>query len=177
MHNRGQLVFGVILLTLGVLFLIGAVFQINIWEICWPLGFIVVGVWLVARPNLISREKGIEVVLLGELQRRGLWTLRNEEIWLGVGDVNLDLTQAVIPEGETKLNLYGFVGDVDMLIPKTVGAAIRLNGVIIDSELLGHEMDAFLAPVEQTSANYATAPQKVMIEMWGFVVDIKVLHI
>ena len=177
MYNRGQLITGAMLVLLGLVFLIGTLFQIDVWALCWPIGLILVGVWLVVRPNLSGPGKGTDVVLLGEVRRRGPWVVRNEEIWLGVADVDMDFSHAAFPPGETKVNIYGFVGDVDIFVPRSIGVAVRVNGVIIDSELLGHEMDAFLAPVEATSTNYLTVEQKLCIEMWAFVADIKVRHI
>src|SRR6266508_4038520 len=106
MRSRGQLYFGAILVALGLISLLSIVFQVNFGALCFPIGMIAVGVWIVFRPKLsslglASKDMVSDVTLLGERRRRGNWTVRNEEFWMGVGDIDLDLTQAVIPSGET----------------------------------------------------------------------------
>jgi lia operon protein LiaF len=177
MQNKGQFVLGGILVLLGVVFLLGTIFQINVWTFCWPIGLIVLGVWLVLRPRFAGPDTGTEVVLLGDIRHRGTWAVRNKEIWIGVADVELDMTQAQIPPGETVINVYGFVGDVDILVPREAGVAVRATGFVVDSDLLGNDMDSFLAPVEVTSAGYQATDCRVRIEMVAFVCDIKVRHV
>jgi lia operon protein LiaF len=174
MRSRGQLVFGAILVALGILSLISAVFHIDFGVLCWPLLLIGVGVWLVFRPRLSSQGLASEVLLLGERRRRGSWTVTNEEFWLGVGDVELDMTGAVIPPGETLIRFNSFVSDVEVFIPRAVGVAIHVNGFVIDSYLLGQDFDAFLTPVVVNSDNLATAECRVRIEMNSFVANLKV---
>lgn len=132
MVNRGQLIFGIVLVVLGLLFLLGTLFQINVWAICWPVGLILLGAWLVLRPSLTEDGKGSEVVLLGDLRRRGNWVVKDEEIWLGVGDANLDFTETDIPVGETRLRFLTFVGDVDLYVPAEVGVSIHVSGFVVD---------------------------------------------
>ncbi len=177
MVNRGQLVIGSVLVLMGVLFLIGTIFQIDVGAICWPVGLIVLGVWLVARPRMVSPDSGVEVQLLGDVRRKGSWQARNEEIWLGVADVELDYSDATLPPGETKVTVYGFVGDVDMYVPSNVGVSVRVMGAINESELLGRKEETFFSPAEATSANYLTAESRIRVEMYSFVADIKVKHI
>jgi lia operon protein LiaF len=172
--NRGQAVLGLILVVLGVLFLIGTVFQVNVWAYCWPVGFILLGAWLVMRPRFQGENAASEVLLLGDLRRRGIWTVREHEIWLGVGDVDMDFTQAEVPPGETRIKIYGFVGDIDLYFPASVGVAVDAAGFVVDSDLFGRDRDAFLSSVEAASEDYASAERRVKIEVIGFVVDLKV---
>lgn len=175
MINRGQLTIGIMLVLLGVIFLLGTVFNINVWAICWPAGLIALGVWLILRPRLVGT--GAEVVLLGELRRSGSWAVRDEEIWLGIADADLDLTRAEIPTGETRFRIFGFVGDVDVLVPAGIGVSVSASGFVIDSDLLGHDRETFLTPVEAVSEDYASAERKLRIEMTCFVCDLKVKRV
>lgn len=177
MVNRGQLTIGMVLVLLGVIFLLGTLFNINVWAICWPAGLIALGVWLILRPRLTGPGTGSEVVLLGELRRRGNWTVRDEEIWLGVADADLDLTGAEIPPGETRVRVFGFVGDVDVLVPAGVGVSVSAAGFVIDSDLLGREQETFLTPVEAVSADYGSAERRLRIEMTSFVCNLKVKRV
>jgi len=174
MSNRGQLVFGAILVALGIVSLLSTVFQINFGALCWPLLLIGVGVWLVLRPRLSNGEMASEVLLLGDRRQRGNWVVHNEEFWLGIGDVELDMTEAVVPPGETLIRLNGFVCDVDVFVPQDVGIAIQVNGFVIDSDLFGRDYDQILTPVTVSSENYGSAECRVRIEMNAFVADLKV---
>jgi hypothetical protein len=174
MRNRGQFVFGAILLALGLISLISAAFHIDFGALCWPILLIAVGVWLVLRPRLTGPDSNADVLLLGERRRRGNWTVKNEEIWMGVGAIELDMTQATIPSGETVIRFYTFVADSDVYVPRAVGVAIQVNGFVIDSDLLGRDYDSFFSPVEVTSDNYAEAECRLRIEMTGFVANLKV---
>ena len=177
MRNRGQLVFGAVLVALGLLSLLSTVFQIDFGALCWPVLLIGVGVWLVLRPRLINPESGTDVLLIGDRRRRGAWTVRDEELWLGVGNIELDMTQATIPPGETTLRIYSFVGDVDIFVPRVVGVIVQVNGFVIDSDLLGRDYDSFLTPVSVSSENYAAAECRLRVEMTSFVADLKVKQV
>ena len=177
MRNRGQLIIGAVLVALGLLSLLSTVFHIDFGALCWPVLLIGIGVWLVLRPRLTSPDSASEVLLIGDRRRRGEWTVRNEEFWLGVGDVELDMTQAIIPPGETVLRVYAFVGDVDIFVPRAVGVAVQLNGFVIDSDVLGQDYDSFLTPVSVESDNFASAESRLRVEMISFVVDLKVKQV
>jgi hypothetical protein len=174
MINRGQLILGIVLVVLGVLFLLGTLFDVNVGAICWPAGLIVLGVWLVLRPSLTGPGTASDVVLLGELRRRGRWAARNEEIWLGIGDADIDFSEADIPSGETRVQIFCFVGDVDVFVPAGVGAAVHVGGFVVDSVLFGRDYETFLSPVDVTGEDYAAAERRVRVEMTGFVCDLKV---
>lgn len=177
MRNRGQLIIGAVLVALGLLSLLSTVFRIDFGALCWPVLLIGVGIWLVLRPRLSSPDWPSEVLLIGDRRRRGEWTVRNEEFWLGVGDIELDMTQAIIPPGETVLRVYSFVGDIDVFVPRSVGVAVQLNGFVIDSDVLGQDYDSFLTPVSVQSENYLTAESRLRVEMTSFVVDLKIKQV
>lgn len=79
MANRGQIIIGAALVALGIIFLLGTVFQIDLWPFCWSAGLILLGVWLVLRPKFAAPGSGTEVSLIGDLKRRGSWNVRDEE--------------------------------------------------------------------------------------------------
>lgn len=177
MRNRTQLFLGALLVIWGLVALIGAVFHIDVGPICWSVGLILVGVWLVLRPRFTSPGTVSSVSLIGEMQRNGSWQVTNEEFWMGVGDVDLDFRDAVIPAGETKLHIYTFVSDVELLLPRTVGIDLHIAGFVVDANLFGQKRETFLTPVEYTSEAYAGAEQRLRIEMTGFVSSLKAIQI
>ena len=169
MRNQNQLFLGGLLVLIGAVFLFGTLFNINPWTFCWPIGLILLGVWLLWGPRTFTG-----VWLLGDIRRDGAWKVANEEIGIGVGDVKLDFTQADIPVGETRIRVSGFVGDVDMWVPANIGVAVTSNGFVVDAKIFGQKQGQLLTPLHFTSDNYVGAERKILLETNFFVGDITV---
>jgi len=177
MRNNGQLAFGLILVFAGGMFLIGTLLHINIWGFIWPALLILLGVVILLRPRFIGPDITGGVWLLADIHRHGEWQVADEETWIGVGDVDLDLTQAVIPAGETKLRLVGFVGDVSVRVPQSVGLTVNASGFVTDAKVLGHKQDLFLSPLHFATDDYAAAERKIRLDTTFFVHDLKVRQV
>ena len=177
MQNRGQVFVGVFLVLLGVVFLITNVLRINIWTLCWPLGLIVLGVLLFLRPQAFGSSAAGGVHLIGDVHRHGEWAVTNEEFWIGIGNVNLDVTQARIPAGVTTIRVVGLIGDVDILAPYDVGLAVTANAFVADVTLQARKEQRFLSTLRMTSDNYAAAERKLHLETTFCVGDIKIKQV
>jgi lia operon protein LiaF len=177
MRNQGQLFAGSLLIIFGLLFLCGTVFHINVWAFCWPIGLILLGVWILLRPQMIGPGTQVRVVPLGNIRRDGAWRVENEEFWVFVGDVSFDLTRADIPTGETTLRLFGFVNDVTLIVPQGVGFAVSSTAFVTDLKVLGQQHESFVMPYAFTSDGYATAERKVRLEATYFVASIQVRRV
>jgi predicted membrane protein len=177
MRNQGQLFIGLILVFAGVLFLAGTVFNINMWAFCWPLGLIMLGVWLIARPQMAGPDTRFMQQFIGEIRREGAWQVEDSEIWSFIGDVEMDMTQAHFPVGETKLRLYSFIGDVRIDLPPHVAITATCNAFVNDVRILDEKQEGFLNTVTVTSRDYETAEHRLRLEVTGFVGDVKVRRI
>ncbi|HEX6303986.1 MAG TPA: hypothetical protein VFZ76_07335, partial [Anaerolineales bacterium] len=100
MRNRGQLILGGFLLFLGLVSLLSVIFNVDLGAFCWPIGLILVGVWLLVRPRYTRTESDTFIRPIGDLHRRGTWQVADQEIWIIIGDTDLDFTEAIIPTGE-----------------------------------------------------------------------------
>jgi len=174
MRNRGELIIGSTLVLLGLIFLLGTLFNINIWAICWPIGLILLGAWLIARPMLAGSGRNVNVLLISDVDRRGKWDVRDEEFWIGIGDLDLDMLTANIPPGETRIKIYSLIDGVSVYVPESVGVAVQANGFVLDTDFLGQECDNFLVPFEAVSENYETAECRIRIEQLGLITELKV---
>lgn len=176
MRNQGQLLLGAAIILVGILFLIGNIFDVSIWTYCWPLAFIFIGVWLLVQPRIAQRSgsERSQTRLLGNIRRRGVWTVMDEDIWVFVGDVKLDMTQAEIPPGETRLRLFGFIGDVEVELPADVAVSVSSTAFLSEVEVLDHKQERFLSPVQAESPDYATAERRVRLELTYFITDLEV---
>jgi len=177
MRNPWMLFIGIVIVVAGGLALIGTLFRIDTGAWCWPLGLIAVGAFLLLRPRFVSPDTAMHQRLLGDIRLGGAWQVRDEEMWIGVGDVKLDLTAADIPAGETRLRIYAFVADVDVIVPQAVGLSVTSAGVVGSNKLWGQKRDTFLAPVSAETENYAAAERRLRLEVSAFVADVKVVRV
>ena len=174
MRNQSQIWMAVLLIIIGVLFLFGALFHINMWPFLWALLLIFTGVWIILRPRLISPDVRFLQQFIGDVRREGHWSVTDEEITLFIGDIRLDMTEAEIPVGETHLRTIGFVGDVRIILPEGVGISVTSNAFVNDDWVLGKKYDGFLIPIQITSPNYDTAERKIRLESNHFVSSLKI---
>jgi lia operon protein LiaF len=107
------------------------------------------------------------------MRRKGTWQVKNEEIWTFLGDVFLDLTGAEIPGGETVYRIYGFIGDVDLIVPQGVGVSVSSAGFINDVKILGHKRSSIVFPIDFASEDYETAERKIRLDVAFFISDVK----
>ena len=170
--KRNQVIFGAMLLGLGLLLLLGAVLKINVWSLMCPLLLIAAGVWLLLKPRL--EDMPFNLRLVGNIRRQGTWQVGPEDIWLFVGDVVLDMSEAVIPDGETDLKIQGFVGSVKLRVPQGIGIALNSSAFVTDVTMEGRKQNSFITPVIEKSAEYDTSVKKLNLETLHFVGEIKI---
>ena len=162
------------MVVVGLLFLLGTLLQVNMWALIWPLALIVLGGWLLMRPRTAAPGTNADFRFLGEIRRTGAWQVAPEDLTAFIGDIDLDFRQAVAPEGETRLHLSGFIGDVHITIPAGFGLKVVSSAFVTDIRFMGQKHEGFLAPVEFSTPGYATAERKVLMETTWFVGDIKI---
>ena len=175
MRNRGMALIGALLMIVGVLLLLSSLFDFNLWAVCFPLGLILLGVFVLFRPRLVGPDTTSHIAFVDEAERTGPWALANEEHWAFVLDGTFDLTQADIPPGETLIRAFGFVNDVDIVVPADVGLALDLASFVTSLKVDGGaEEDTFLAPIHWRSDGYKGLERRVRFELTQFVGDVKV---
>jgi|GEM_PF-1232982 len=69
------------------------------------------------------------------------WALENSSYSLGVGEVYMDLTTALLEEGVTYLNLSGWVGSVQIIVPEDLAIDVSADVNIGSVEIFGEEQE------------------------------------
>jgi Cell wall-active antibiotics response 4TMS YvqF len=176
MQNRNQMLVGSFFILCGGAWFVASLLHISFWAICFPLGLILLGVlFLVARPPLFvgpTSEGGTHFV--GDIVRGGEWSVKNEEFYMFVGDVRLDMTRAQFPAGETTLYVNAFVADIDVSVPSDVAVSLSATSFVADAELNGQRVERFLSGVQMSTPDYATAERKLRLVTTCFVGDVNV---
>ena len=177
MSIRSELLFGFGLLTLGILWLGGNILGVDVWAVCWPAGLILLGIWLLVRPRLDYNGSQVSILLFGDVRRSGSWNVTSQEIYMLIGDVDLDLSQAQIPPGETIVRVISFIGDIDLLVPAQAGVSINSYAFLTTSKFLKRKVDSFVIPLSLQSETYLAAERKIRVEAFGFINDIKIRQV
>ncbi len=174
MRDQGRIVGGLLIIFLGVMILASQLLKISFCPLLFAVLFIIGGIALLLRPRTLGADASLRARLLGPIRYRGHWQVQEQEIWLFVGDVRLDFSEAEIPTGETPIRVFGFVVDLRAVVPEDVGIAITSNAIISDARLLGRKSDGFALPARLTSQNYETAEHRIRLEATGFISNIRV---
>jgi hypothetical protein len=165
---------GLVIIGVGILATIASVLQINLWRVLWPLLLIGLGVYILLRPRMDDPGLPGEFAFVGEIRRKGFWTVEPQEIWAFVGDIAIDLTSATVPEGETLIKITGFVTEVKMTVPAKLGVAVETTAFVGDLDLFGFRQERIVVSMEERSSNYDQAARRVRIATTAFVADVKV---
>ena len=174
MRHQGQFYLGITIVAAGVLLLLANIFNINLGILCWPTAFILLGVFLILRPKMVQPGTEMTQKFLGEVERSGSWQVVDEEFWYFVGDLELDMTKADIPDGVTNLRAFGFVGDIDLLVPADVGVQLTSTALVSDVSLPESHEETILSPVTLQTSNYKLADRKINLKTTFFVGDVKI---
>lgn len=175
MRNQGLIFIGFMLIVAGLMFLLGNVFDINLAAFCFPVGLILLGLFLILRPRMLGPGTRSDVLFLGDWERAGAWDVGDEELWSFIGDITYDLTKAVVPKGDSIIRVNGFINDVAIFVPAAIGVSIEANSAITSfTPPESPEEDYFLAPVRWQSANVETADKRVHFQLTQFIGDISV---
>ena len=124
MRNKGQLIFGGIILVFGLLLLIGNLLDIALWRFIWPLCLIAIGFFIIFRQQKGRDHTNTYFGFARDINLMGPWDVKDAEYWHFAADLDLDLTNAEIPDGEHLWRLYGF-GDLQHYLVDRPGHPVQ----------------------------------------------------
>ncbi len=175
MRNQGMVYLALLIIIAGVVFLIGNIFEINVGAFCWPIGLILLGLFVLLRPRMAGEGTRNHTALIGDFERAGPGELTDEEVWSFIIDATYDLTKLDIPPGDTTIRSFSFIGDIEIFAPADVGLAVDAASFITEFKLDSDKgEDNFLSPVNWRSDNYKMAERRVRFDLTQFIGDVKV---
>lgn len=175
MRSRGFMFLGILLILFGLQALVSNLTGIEFGSFCFPVGLILIGLWVLARPKMVKDVSAVEFNLLGEFKRSGVWAVKPVEIWSGVGEVKLDFSQAEVSTGETHIHIYSLVGDIVLRPGTNLGLQLTANGLVNSIKWMGTKQDNFLNSMQLATPEFVQAEQKLLVEVTALVGDIKVI--
>ena len=177
MRNNVQLVFGGIILLIGIMIILGVLFDFNLWAVCFPIGLILIGVWILVRPRFLPEDSGLNIRIFGDVRKKGSWPVTDQENWIFIGDIRYDMTSAQIPDGVSNIRVIAFIGDIRLKVPADVGIKLSSMAFLNETRIEGKKRDNFLVPVDYQSESYDTAIRKISLETICFIGDIRLEQI
>jgi lia operon protein LiaF len=174
MDKRWILWIGIIIVVIGVFLLVGELFQFSAGAFLFPAVLVGLGVWLILRPRMLGPNGQVYARILGDVVRKGAWQVKAEELWLIIGDIHLDLTEAQVPEGETTFTIYGFVNDIKLTVPEGIGISLHCSAFVSEARMYGEKESAIFMPLDRNSDDFETCTRKILIRTNNFVADVKV---
>ena len=164
-----QVLLGAILIITGVFILADRIFGIDMWSYLWPLALILIGLLLILRPPHFTHSGN--GTFIGTVEKSGDWQVTDSEFSVGLGDMDLDFTRANIPDGETRIKISGFIGEVTLTLPNSTGFEVVSNCIISEIKCGGNKQDGFLNAVHFESENVSTAAKKLIFDVHFFIAE------
>ena len=176
MRNNAQIIFGMVVILLGVSIILGMFFDINFFAVCFSVGLILIGVWILVRPRFLPEDSNLRLLIFGDFRRKGDWQVQGEEIWMFIGDIRLDMSEASIPTGTTSFRIMAFIGDINLKLPEDVGLHLSSYAFVNDIKIDGKKKDYIFVPMDYKTDSYDAAERRIRLETMCFIGDIDVVY-
>ena len=135
------------------------------------------------RPNPLKSKAYVQIEpyfknkLVGEYRNfQQHYACDDINIQTGFGDVQIDLSDTIIPQGETVILIRGMVGNIHLDIPSDIGISIQMSLLCGKINLLKDSKTAFNVTQKYQSVDYKNTSRKIKIVITLLVGDIEVNH-
>jgi lia operon protein LiaF len=203
MRNNSNLVWGIILIVIGLVFLLDNYDVLSAREIVWtywPLVLVLLGIHLIWRSNRESPgvsgstqahrgmhgggEKTVgkssdtlsESNIMGDVNLRVTSTsFRGGSVNTVFGDTRLDCTSMSLAEGEQLLRISGVFGDVKIELPSNISFRVAGNTLAGSITIHDYQKSGIGQTIAYQTDDYETADKKLLIDISQILGDVKVL--
>lgn len=155
------------------------------WNIIWPTLLIVIGLYKLftnssSLVSVTTTPDGTEgkFSFVGEIHRGGTsWKLEDMYLRHGIGEIHLDLTQAIIPNREVKLDIAGLVGELTIYLPADLPIRAECTTSIGDVQILDTKEGGLGKVVTVESPDYKLSEKRLNLRAQWKVGEVKVRRI
>ncbi|MCM3734696.1 cell wall-active antibiotics response protein LiaF [Bacillus cytotoxicus] len=114
--------------------------------------------------QIYRTEPYIKNIMVGNVRIMDhIYELEDVNIQYGVGDVEIDLTTAIIPEGETVIVIRGVIGNIRLYVPYDIELSLNHSVIVGRISLPSHEETGFNRNVKFRTEQYKEAPRRIKI--------------
>jgi lia operon protein LiaF len=116
--------------------------------------------------------------LIGDIRLgKSPWQIEDLNTWVGVGDISLDLSTAMLKEGVNTIDLSGGIGDVKILVPENLPIKVNADVKLGEVKIFDNKQSGISRFVSYESDNYALAEKKVEIYVQLSIGDIRIKRV
>lgn len=124
------------------------------------------------------QTSNVKKFFIGEVHyTRSRFELEDLTIQHGIGDVKIDLTKAIIQDGETVVMINGWIGDIDIFVPYDLPVSVDVSVVLGDLEVFGKKEGGVNPQISIQTNGYNEAPKKVKLVLSLLIGDIDVRYL
>ena len=177
-----KLFWGIFILGIGIIFQGNELhyFNISVWNFIWPTLIIYIGLNILFGSSHIYIHRGDnhykdkskrwqnsnrDKRLIGELKigDNGTWELENMQLWNGIGEIELNLYSAIIKDGETAIDISGWIGDITVIVPQDLAVKVNADVRVGEVNVFNLKQSGTSRFVTYTSEGYDSAEKKVNV--------------
>lgn len=180
-RKKGHRIRGNVLLVLGAFSLITTIFSSTAFQMLFVGLLVFVGYHLytsrqhpssiqvelkddIQCERIIRHEPFLKSMLIGNYRMMNhTFELHDINIRYGLGDIVIDLTTAMIPEGETVIIIHGLVGNISLYVPYDLELSVHHSVVVGNMFILGEEEKGFNQSLILRTEGYVHASRKIKI--------------
>jgi len=104
------------------------------------------------------------------------YAIEDINLQTGFGDVSIDLSDTIIPQGETVILIRGMIGNIYLNVPSDVGISVQMSLLVGKMNLLQDSKTALNLTQKYQSVDYKNASRKIKIVVNLLAGDIEVKH-
>ncbi len=162
---------------------------ISIWQVLWPAIIVFIGISFLTPSTPVihintrknqnyngSRPVDGSEKIRGHRMNRSTiightelvdepWALEDGAINVGIGGSVIDLTKAFIKDGETKFNLSGAIGSIELYVPSTLAVDITASLSLGNIDLFNESYSGTPGSISYRSIGYEDAVKRVKINI------------
>ncbi|WP_096189400.1 cell wall-active antibiotics response protein LiaF [Evansella halocellulosilytica] len=115
---------------------------------------------------------------IGDIQLgKQAWELDGADISMGIGSIDIDLTTAVLKDGENVIDIDGWIGSIEILVPRDMAVKAFVDVRIGEVTLFDDTYSGTSRKATYTSPNFHDAEKQVVLHVNLNVGDVEVLTI
>lgn len=135
------------------------------------------------KPNPLESQAYIQIdpyfknKLIGEYRHfQQNYAIEDINLQTGFGDVSIDLSDTIIPQGETVILIRGMIGNIYLNVPSDIDMSVQMSLLCGKMDLLKDSKTAFNLTQKYQSVDYKNSSRKIKIVVSLLVGDIEVKH-
>ncbi|GAF65705.1 cell wall-active antibiotics response protein LiaF [Alkalihalobacillus trypoxylicola] len=113
--------------------------------------------------------------ILGDIHyNQEQFELQDMTIWNVIGDVKIDLSRAIIPEGEHVIIVQAFIGQIDIYVPEDIAVTVQTSSLVGEVTLFHEKYSGFNHQVQKAPKYYKQSPRRIKLILSTLVGEVRV---